>query len=852
MPRVPQVDLPSVGLQAGMSPQFQAPQVAPMRDFTGQQIEQAGQGMAQLGAGALRLEDRINDAKASEADAELAEFQLAAWNDYKGTLGKNAIDNKKKYLEDIDKKRQEIASRLDNGFQQDAFARSANYRTLQFKENVERHFEDQSRAYFIGTKEARIKANSSLYGENQDEALFQTILNDVDFIADELQYEPQDPRRAQMKLQAQDNAHLSRLGRLTDGPNKDLAAANQYFQARKDGMSPELRNKIGAQLGKLSMDEDAEAIARNLPAVGPIGAQLQALDDLYDMDPTMSTELLDEARKRAIQADSNRRSARAAFISDTTDELRRAISDGRASGQTVEQILQNNNELRLKVESAGLRTYADEFAADGAQKETTAGDSRFEDIRGNPDQLRNRKWPQIAQELKLIMSERQVEVVYGMWAATNDGVPGMGVSRGKREQEAQALASWDDWIDTTIRQELKLPTDRKLTPDEMDQVKQARVQLDNTLRNAISKDDPEARTKIMDFLREQKSSNQAVLFGGQMVAPWRLTPEQIRQGEVVVTDMGNQVTLPISEFSVDGPTKTAAMAAARVAYDSAVAKYPTDELKDQFRKSPQGQALLAASNGSNNRLLMEVYGKSLIAAGRNNQVLRSEQAVRDKLARNLLNISVNDDELRALVRAADPSGIANPADIADAMHIRGYWNLNASEWEKKEVRMAAVARVQRAQTQKQVVAATSGPFAQLQPAQPAMTPEAAVESIGNRRSDALRQQQLLADFQTYVANTPSAQTLGNEQAVMSFAYSKMPSGRPIVLRTGRPSLDAAATQIINDLTPSAEMILQPYRQAAENVRTQAAMDMADADRKRASEQARQFFTNLPLLTVPKK
>ena len=297
-------------------------------------------------------------AHADEADAELAEFQLAAWNDYKSNLGKNAIDNKKKYLEDMDKKRQEIASRLDNGFQQDAFARSANYRTLQFRENVERHFEDQSKAYFIGTREARIKANSSLYGESQDDVLFQTILADVDFIADELQYEPQDPRRAQMKLQAQDNAHLSRLGRLTDGPNKDLAAANQYFQSRKDGMSPELRGKIAEQLGKMSLHSDSEAIARGLQSVGPLAAQLQVLDELYDDGQTISVELLDKTRDRLVTFNAQRQAAKAAGIDETQRQLRQAIDQGRSQGLDLEQILQRDNQLRLNVEAFGQQTFA--------------------------------------------------------------------------------------------------------------------------------------------------------------------------------------------------------------------------------------------------------------------------------------------------------------------------------------------------------------------------------------------------------------------------------------------------------------------------------------------------------------
>lgn len=847
MPRVPDVALPSVGIQTGMSPQFQAQQVAPMRDFTGQQLEQVGQGMTALGAGALRLEDRINDSKASEADAEFGEFQMAAWNEYKNMLGKGAIDTRKKYLEDIQKKRAEIGNRLDNSFQQDAFDRTSKWRMFQFQEKVDQHYTDQSRAYFIGTREARIKTNVDAYGETQDPTLFATILEDANFIADELQYEPQDPRRLAMQQKAQDEAHVSVLGRLTDGPSRNIGSANQYFQQNSAQMSPGLRNKIAGQLNQLSVNEDAESIARGLQTIGPIGVQLQALNDLYDMDPTMSTQLLDEARKRAIQADSNQRSARAAFVSDTTDELRQAISSGRARGLTVAQILDKNNELRLKVESAGLRTYADEFAANGAQTETPEGDTYFDAIRGNPDQLRKKKWPEIASQIKLIMSDRQVDLVYGMWVGANDGIPGMGVSRGKREQEAQAMASWDDWVDTKIREELGLPMDQRLTQDQLDQVNLTRVRLDDTLRNTIAKDDPDARTKIMDFLREQKSEKQAVLFGGKMVAPWTLTPVELQQSDVVVTVNGQRVTLPVGEFSAEGPSRTAAMAAARSAYDQSVAKYSTEEQKDQFRKSVMGQELLAAAEGRNNRMMMQVYGQGLIAAGRNDVVMRTDQAARDKLARNLLNVSINDDELLTIVRAADPSGTANPADIANAMQMRGYWNLNASEWDKKEVRTAAVARVQHAQMQKQVVAATSGPFGQLQPAQPTMSPESAVESISKRRSDALRQQQLLTEFQEYVAKTPRAQTISNDEAVMAFVTNKM-----TVVRNGRLTLDVLSTKVLNDLKPVAEMVLQPYRQAAENVRTQAAMDMADADRKRASEQARQFFTNLPLLTVPKK
>lgn len=847
MPRVPQVDLPSVSLQAGMSPQFQAPQVTPMRDFTGQQIEQAGQGLAQLGAGALRLEDRINDSKASEADAELAEFQLAAWNDYKSNLGKNAIDNKKKYLEDMDKKRQEIASRLDNGFQQDAFARSANYRTLQFRENVERHFEDQSKAYFIGTREARIKANSSLYGESQDDVLFQTILADVDFIADELQYEPQDPRRAQMKLQAQDNAHLSRLGRLTDGPTKDLAAANQYFQSRKDGMSPELRGKIAEQLGKMSLHSDSEAIARGLQSVGPLAAQLQVLDELYDDGQTISVELLDKTRDRLVTFNAQRQAAKAAGIDETQRQLKQAIDQGRSQGLDLEQILQRDNQLRLNVEAFGQQTFARDYAANGAMKETEAGNILYEEVRGNIASLRGTPWVQLVTRYRTVMSDQQINDLYGRWASVNDGLPGMGVSRSnRRDADAMDASTWKDVIEQRLRVNLGLPTDRALDDkNDKDKLGQSWAMLNAAIPGIMSAKTPEALQQVDEFLRKQ-GNEEAVLFQGKKMAPWRLTPLEQLQSEIQVNVGGNIKTLRVADFASEGPARAAAMKAAQDALKIATDSLPTQEDRQQFLQSEQGVALQAAAEGRNVPLMVRLYGGAIVATGQ--QVVRdaNQQQARYQLAERFVGMSVTDDELRAITQFVDPNGEADAADLAQALHMQNLWNIPESEWSKEEVRRAAVARIQNAQRPIAVSAGVGAPGFFVRGGD-AKSAERAIQQIGKRRGDVVRKQQMAADFQAYVASNPMAQKLSNEQAVMSFVISKM-----TVVRNGRPTLDAGSTEVISDLTPLAEMILNPYRQVAENVRTQSAIDMAEAVRKRASEQARQMLNTLPLLTGPAK
>jgi len=699
MPRVPQVDLPSVGMQTGMSPQFQAPQVTPMRDFTGQQIEQFGQGMAQLGAGAIRLEDRINDAKASEATAELAEFRLAAWNDYKRNLGKNAIDTKQQYLEDLDKKRQEIGSRLDNGFQQDAFSRAASYHTLQFREDVDRHFEDQSKAYFIGTREAKIRANQGLYGETQQEELFLSILADTNFIADELQYEPQDPRRLEMQQNAKDAAHISALGQMTgDGQNRDIGRANEYFAAKQSDMSPALRAKVREQLDKMNQSDNAETVSQSLRQMLPsLGQQIAAAEEGWRSNQ-YDADTLNLIRTRLTQANAQQREAKNQAILETQDSLMREIDRTRASGQTLDQLYVSNPALRLSVENTGQESFAEEYFARGAMKATPTGDLIMAEMVSNPTSLQGRKWTDIMVQTRRFVTPSQLEKLEAMWVTQNAGLPGSGVpGTGKRVSDANKIITDDQWLDMTIREQFGLSLDvpiNKMEPEDRAKLELVKYRMSQTMPDDVMRGKTENwREDVLGWVKTHKE--RTVQVDGEAKPAFMTTKDELGQASYQYKlSAGDTITRPVADFAEGTPLRAQAMALAQARFD---------RMSEQQKLSPSGQEMRLAARGENDYVMAMTYLEVDAQRGADRVVQNAKDSALLSQASAYLDSQYFPTKQQLSAAIGESLGLdtatADPWMVTQTLFESGLLGVSQNEWNNAYVRRASLTRVEDAMRQ---------------------------------------------------------------------------------------------------------------------------------------------------------
>ena len=694
MPRVPQVDLPSVGMQTGMSPQFQAPQVTPMRDFTGQQIEQFGQGMAQLGAGAIRLEDRINDAKASEATAELAEFRLAAWNDYKRNLGKNAIDTKQQYLEDLDKKRQEIGSRLDNGFQQDAFARAASYHTLQFREDVDRHFEDQSKAYFIGTREAKIRANQGLYGETQQEELFLSILADTNFIADELQYDPQDPRRLEMQQNAKDAAHIAALGQMTgDGQNRNIGRANDYFAAKQNDMSPALRAKVREQLDKMNQSDNAETVSQSLRQMLPsLGQQIAAAEEGWRSNQ-YDAETLNLIRTRLTQANAQQRDAKNQAVLETQDSLMREIDRTRASGQTLDQLYASNPALRLSVENTGQESFAEEYFARGAMKATPTGDLIMAEIVSNPTSLQGQKWTDIMVQTRRFVTPSQLEKLEAMWVTQNAGLPGSGIpGTGKRVSDANKIITDDQWLDMTIREQFGVSLDvpiNKMEPKDRATLELVKYRMSDTMPDDVMRGKTENwRQDVLGWIKTHKE--RTVQVDGEAKPAFMTTKDELGQAQYQYKlPTGESITKPVAEFAEGTPLRAKAMALAQARFN---------QMSEQQKLSAAGQDMRLAARGENDYVMAMTYLEVDAQRGADRVVQNAKDSALLSQASAYLDSQYfpTKQQLSAAIGEIVGPDIAtaDPWTVTQTLFESGLLGVSQNEWSNAYVRRASLTRVE--------------------------------------------------------------------------------------------------------------------------------------------------------------
>ena len=430
MPRVP---TPSVGLQAGAMPQFQATQVSPAQNFMGQQLQQLGQGVEQAGAGVMRLADRINDSKARSADTEFSEFTRAALSQYRNMRGKDAVQSRDKFLQDLEQKRKELAGGLDNQWQRELFSERATFRSSQFTTYVDDHYQGQATAYELGEASAALKANFKDFAQQytaagtipqgavSDNPIYKDTMRQVQVLA-RAQGIPEDSEQFRlMRDSAEDNLHVTAMLSMVENQDpQSRQMAREYWKQNGQSVSPENRSKVEQQLRTMDVDDDAFMLSRELRGYSEgLGNQMQMLDQLRQIGDIDGVTYNATAQKlqaaygldKAAKDDTRNR---------LRDEYERSLAGAIQSGEDWTSWLSSNPLLVDSLNTENMLRDAQEFHAAKGRIDTQDGLDWLSGIEANPQQIVGVQWSALRAQAGKTLSNGSLDRLENLYVKANN------------------------------------------------------------------------------------------------------------------------------------------------------------------------------------------------------------------------------------------------------------------------------------------------------------------------------------------------------------------------------------------------------------------------------------------------
>lgn len=124
MATVPIYDQPQVNPNVGQMPAFQAQGVEPMRDFTGKQIEEAGQAQTNLGANIMRIAEKQAEIEEQSlldrTEVDLRSFIVDFTRENEGSTGEKASGITEKFSTAYFKRVSDFATELSKGGKQNS------------------------------------------------------------------------------------------------------------------------------------------------------------------------------------------------------------------------------------------------------------------------------------------------------------------------------------------------------------------------------------------------------------------------------------------------------------------------------------------------------------------------------------------------------------------------------------------------------------------------------------------------------------------------------------------------------------------------------------------------------------
>jgi hypothetical protein len=272
MATVPIYDLPTQDASVGNMPAFQAPGVEPMRDFTGEQIQKAGQAVQSFGTTVMKIADRlqgeIDDAKSKELYNIFASQADTIETQYLTLKGKDAVNDAMKTRNNLDAALTDVMGKAENDVQKILLRNSAGVRMRSANSAIIKHSLVEQRDYDIKETGAKVDtlANDAIRysaGWRNPDGDFAIYYNsakkEAGVLADKLGYDAKSAQREQLILKATNQIHGQVVQTQIDAQNLDQA--RDYLQRYGNEMTPETfgRAKKALEIGTSDAKEQGLA-----------------------------------------------------------------------------------------------------------------------------------------------------------------------------------------------------------------------------------------------------------------------------------------------------------------------------------------------------------------------------------------------------------------------------------------------------------------------------------------------------------------------------------------------------------------------------------------------------------------
>lgn len=243
MPRAPM--LPQVGQDPGQVVQYGAPNVAPVQDQSGRQLQQLGQALGQAGQDwqqlGAQIQQREDVAMATERDTLNAEMMAKNRSDYGAKLGKSAVDGFEDFVRAEKKRRDKLLSEAKTPGQRSILQRASAQRLEATIEWATSHRDRQMKEWQTGATSASAQQSIDdavkYFGLPERDSHFRTAVAQTEKLADLQGASPE--QRALLVKQTKQQVHLGTLDA--------LLAANKASEASAYLASPGIRSEIAPQ-----------------------------------------------------------------------------------------------------------------------------------------------------------------------------------------------------------------------------------------------------------------------------------------------------------------------------------------------------------------------------------------------------------------------------------------------------------------------------------------------------------------------------------------------------------------------------------------------------------------------------
>lgn len=419
MPRVP---LPSVRPQEPQSGRFSAPQVAPVQNAAGQQIQQLGGALQQAGGAAVsigtHLQQQFDLARAKEADNLASDVFREQMGAYLQTVGKGATgDTRTQTFESIREKLNEIGQSLGTPTQRALFREKVDARMQDALFKADKHEADQVFAYELSESKARAQAfrlDATNADPETDEftTYHDNMLRELDGVADKLGLPADSAQRVALKLEETTKLHLGMVDRLlTEGKTQE---AKTFYADYRDEIAAPAREQVEKTLKTAGVKDEAQTLHLNMLGQGLNPLQiLQQSDDLYKSGK-ISVEVQDDLMRRVASREDFVASTKARAASQMLEQAKAKLLGGehlsaqeteglRTAGVLDQLRTWQGNGLTHKTSAAGY------MLKQQAENNPESLFSSFRDENGQPS------WDVAGKFLRGEMSDEHLGVVYEYW-----------------------------------------------------------------------------------------------------------------------------------------------------------------------------------------------------------------------------------------------------------------------------------------------------------------------------------------------------------------------------------------------------------------------------------------------------